>query len=340
MKLTTDQLAVHLKGDLAPVYVIAGDEPLLILEAVDAVRARAREAGYTERHILDVEVGFNWDALLHAASNLSLFALRRLVELRMPSGKPGDRGSKTLVRYVQRPPEDAFLLVSCGKLDAEARKSEWLAALGRAGIVVQAGRVDAARLPRWIDQRMRQKGLQPSREAVAVLAERVEGNLLAAAQEIEKLLLLRGAGPVTAEEVAGGVASSARFECYLLADSAIAGQAGRSVKMLDGLRAEGEAPLVVLWALAQAVRTLAAMSFERANSEPLARILARHRVWESRKALVTEALSKRACSEWQSLLQHCAHVDRVIKGQSEGRVWDELLQLTLRIAVTPRNYPT
>jgi DNA polymerase-3 subunit delta len=332
MQLRPEQLDAHLKKTLAPVYFLTGDDPLLMTEAADALRAAARARGFADREVLSVESGFDWDQLLAAAGNLSLFAEQRILELRLPTGKPGDAGAKALRAYVERPPEDTVLIILAGKLDASARKSKWVQALEQAGVMITLWPVDVHKLPAWIRQRMQGRGLKPEPEAVALLAERVEGNLMAAAQEIEKLLLLQGPGPLSAAAVQATVADSARFDVFGLVDTALAGEVARSQRMLVALRGEGVEPVLILWALAREIRSLAAMAREVAQGTAAGQVLAKHRVWESRKQPIGAALGRLRLPQWQRLLRQAAALDRIIKGQAPGNPWDELVQLTLRLA--------
>lgn len=334
MQLKPEQLDGHLRKQLAPVYFISGDEPLRVMEAADAVRAAARSRGYDERDVLSVEAGFDWGSLHSASGCLSLFSERRLVDLRLPGGKPGDAGSKALRAWAEQPPEDTLLLITAGKLDPAARKGKWVQALDGAGVVVFVWPLDAQRYPSWVKARMQQRGLEPTAGAVALLAGRVEGNLLACVQEIDKLYLLRGAGPVDAEDIAAAVADSARFDIFSMVDAALAGEGARSVRMLQGLRGEGTPPAVVLWALAKEVRQLAAMASLVTAGQAVPKVLAQYRVWQNRKPVVGKALQRlaRPDGEGGRLLRRCALVDRVIKGQAAGNEWDELLQLLLLLA--------
>ena len=334
MQLKPEQLDGHLRKQLAPVYFISGDEPLRVTEAADAVRAAAREQGYSEREVLSVEAGFDWGRLDAAAGSMSLFAERRLVDLRLPGGKPGDAGGKALRAWAGQPPEDTLLLVTAGKLEPAARKSKWLQALDSAGVVVLVWPLDAQQFPAWVKRRMQQRGLEPTADAVALLAGRVEGNLLACVQEIDKLYLLRGAGPVTGEDIAEAVADSARYDVFSLVDAALAGDGVRTVRMFQGLRGEGTPSAVVLWALAKEVRQLAAMARLVAAGQAVPKVLAQYRVWQNRKAVVGKALQRlaRRNGDAARLLRRCALVDRVIKGQAAGNEWDELLQLLLQLA--------
>ncbi len=331
MNIKPEQLSAHLKKNLAPVYLIGGDEALLVQEAADAVRARARALGYTGREVMVVDKAFDWNELLTAANSLSLFAEQRIIEVRLPTGKPGDAGAKALRAYAERPAEDTLLLVICSQLDPSGRRSKWAQALEQAGVMVTVWPVDARHLPAWIQKRMQGCGLQPSQEAVDLLAERVEGNLLAAVQEIDKLALLYS-GPVDAEAVAAGVGDSARYGVFVLVESALSGQGARCQRILDGLRAEGVAVMPVLGGLAYELRKLLPMAKAMAEGEAVDRVMARFRVWDSRKAAVKQALLRHRLGAWQACLCRCTRIDRVAKGQAPGNEWDELLQLTLQIA--------
>ncbi len=335
MQLKPEQLAQHLKKNLAPIYFIYGDELLLVQEAADAVRAAARAQDYSEREVFTVESGFDWNQLTEASNSLSLFAERRILELRMPTGKPGDAGGKALRAYAGRPAEDTLLLIISGKLDAQQRKSKWVTELEGAGVGIPVWPVDARELPQWIRARMQGLGLQPTPEAVQLLAERVEGNLLACAQEIDKLKLLQGAGSVDIDAVTAAVAESARFDVFGLVDSALGGDVERCLRMLTGLRGEGVEPVLVVWALAREIRNLVAMAWEAARGESVGAVMGRHRVWKSRQAVMGRALTRHKLADWYGLLSHCSRLDRMVKGQLPGNPWDELVQLCLHLAGRP-----
>ncbi len=335
MRLKADQLEQHLHQTLAPVYLIAGEDPLLVGEAADAVRARAREVGHATREVLDVGAGFDWSSLQQAADSLSLFAEQRLLELRLPEPKPGTAGAKVLEAYAEQPAPDTVLLVVTGRMDKATQNSRWVNALERVGVVVVLWPISVQQLPGWIAQRMRRRGLQADNDAIALLADRVEGNLLAAAQEIERLHLLHGSGRIDAAAVEQAVADSARFDVYKLADAALEGDTVRCCRVLHALRSEGTEPMLVLWALTREVRALAGMAYDVAQGGTPERAMAAQRVWESRKRLVGGALRRGDATFWQRLLQQCGHIDRVVKGQAPGRPWDALETLLLAMSGTP-----
>jgi len=334
MKLKAEQLATHLQRPLAPIYVLSGDEPLLVQEAADLIRAAARAQNFAERQVLFIDRSFDWNVLTQAAASLSLFAERRLIELRMPDGKPGDVGSKALQAYAARPADDTVLLVICGKLETAARNSKWHQALEQAGAALQVWPVTASALPAWIGQRMQQKGLRPSRDALTLLAERIEGNLLAAVQEIDKLLLLHGPGAVDADAILEAVADSARFDVFVFMDAALEGNPARVIRVLDGLREEGVEPVLLVWAVARELRQLAAIAEQLERGTALGAALAQHKVWDKRKPLIERAVKRHGAVAWQHLVRHCAAIDRMVKGMEPGSVWDELVQLGLAIAGT------
>ena len=335
MQLKPEQLATHLKQGLAPVYLLWGEETLVAQEAADAIRAAAREQGYVDREVFHVESGFDWGQLTEAASALSLFAERRILELRLPSGKPGDAGSRALKAYVDSLPPDTLLLVVCGKLDAAQRRARWFKALEDAGVSLAAWPVGAGQLPRWIGQRLQRAGLTAGPEAVQMLAERVEGNLLAAAQEVDKLALLHPGEKLGVEQVSEAVSDSARFDIFALVDTVLTGQGERAVRMLAGLRQEGVEPVLVNWALTREVRSLEAMAWALAHGESLAAVQGRFRVWKNRQAAVGQALQRHRLPAWYGFLRRCARIDRMIKGQAAGNPWDELVQLALDLAGRP-----
>jgi DNA polymerase III subunit delta len=333
MKIRPDQLKSHLQHNLRPVYFVSGDESLQLMESTDALRATARAQGYVEREVLEVDAHFDWQQLLDAGNSMSLFADKRILDLRLPSGKPGKQGSDVLQAYAARPADDAVLIISAGKLESAAKNSKWFKSLDNAGVVIQCWPVNVAELPRWIEQRMCDRGMQPAAGATALLAERVEGNMLAAAQEVDKLLLLYGTGNISVQQIMEAVADSARYSVYDLVDAVLAADVARAARMVIGLQAEGEALTLVVWALSREVRGLLEMS-ESGLSADAAVIKAG--VWENRRALVMRALRRHPAMRWKQFLKRCARLDKMSKGMEPGvksdRAWDELLILVTQIA--------
>ncbi|WP_439134365.1 DNA polymerase III subunit delta [Pseudomaricurvus sp.] len=333
-KLRPDQLNGALRKQLAPVYLISGDEPLLVQESCDLIRQAARKAGFTERELHHAEASFDWDELLTSANSLSLFADRKILELRIDNGKPGDKGGKALTRYCENPPEDTLLLIVMPKLDGSSQRSKWFKAVDKVATFVQIWPIAPPQLPRWIDQRIQLAGMTASHDAIEMLAARIEGNLLAAAQEIEKLKLLAVDGQVTAEMIAGSVADSARYDVFNLIDKALHGDARSAVRTLQGLKGEGTDATVILWALAREIRTLSQIAHAMQQGQPLDRAAKSAGVWDKRKALVANALRRLKLTQLQMLLRKANGIDKAIKGLRRADAWDELMDLTLNLSGT------
>lgn len=332
MRLRAESLAEHLSRPLLPVYWVSGDEPFQIDEACKQIRRAAQAQAYTERQVFHAERSFDWQQLRQSTENLSLFAERKLIELRLPSGKPGTEGSAALQDYVKAPPPDTVLLVISGKLEASQQKSKWFSAVEQAGAWLAVWPLEANRLPQWIAQRLRLRQMQASPEAIQLLVDRIEGNLLAADQELEKLCLLYGSGQIDAAQVQAAVSDSARFDIFGLVDDALDGKHGRLARVMFGLRAEGMEPILVLWALHREIRALAQMARECEAGQSVDRVMASYRVWDKRKALVRKALQRGTARDWAAMLTTCSRLDRLVKGQGTGRAWDELLELAFALA--------
>ena len=341
MKLNADRLTGHLKTTLERVYLIAGDEPLLVDEAADQIRASARERGFEERERHVAGAGFDWDALSASSANMSLFASRKIVELRLPTGKPGTKGGAAIADFAANISEDTCLLIFAPKLAKPQLSTKWVKAVEAAGVIVQIWSIDIGRLPMWIEQRMRARKLNPVGDAVQILCDRVQGNLLAADQEIEKLLLARGEGDVDGQAVAQSVADSARFDVFALSDSALLGDPVRAIRVLDGLRSEGVDGTLILWALVREVRILCGVLNQIENGASLERAMADQRVWSSRTTMVARAARRlRKSARAYRLLQLCAECDAVIKGQVyRADPWERLTTLVLALGGTTLSWP-
>jgi len=331
MQLKPAQLEQHLSNTLASCYLLSGDEPLLVQECADAIRAAARQAGCAERQRIHIANKEDWQELSHSAGSLSLFADRKLIEIQLPSGKPGTEGSKALQEYLSTQPEDVLLIVS-GRIDKQSQKSKWYTGLDEAGVIIPIWPVSPAELPDWIMSRMRSAGLSADPDAVALLAERLEGNLLAAAQEIEKLRLLHGEQTISAEMVADTVSDNARYDAFRLVDVALSGDARAAVRTLRGLRAESIQPPVLLWAIAREVRLLADVKRDVAGGAAINQALNQRGVWRNRQALVRAAVNRlggRDLAEMQAL---SFQADGASKGFLSGEPWSLLERLVVVMA--------
>jgi DNA polymerase-3 subunit delta len=331
MRLDSEQLAQHLKRGLRALYTVYGEETLLALEAADRIRACARAAGHTEREVLIAESGFDWSSLAASGSSLSLFGSRRILELRVPSGKPGAEGAEAIKRYCADLPPDTVTLVLLPKLDRATLAAAWFEALEAAGVCVAANPVPAARLPQWLAGRLEQQGQRADSQTLRFLADMVEGNLLAAQQEVQKLSLLFPPGELAFEAVESAVVDVTRYDVFMLGEALLAGDRARFVKMLEGLKAEGVAPPLVLWAIAEEIRTLSRVQAGAAAGKPLAVAMREARVWGTRAELLPRALGRSSPTQLEDALLHAADTDRMIKGLTRGDVWDELLRLGLRL---------
>jgi DNA polymerase III subunit delta len=332
--LRLEQLEGHLARELRPLYAIHGDEPLLSLEAADAIRARARASGFSERTVLAAERGFDWSELAASAASLSLFGERRLIELRIPSGRPGADGAQAIEALCARLPTDAITLVMLPRLDRAGQSSSWFQALESKGVVVNVFPVDRARLPEWISMRLARQRQRAKPETLRFVADCVEGNLLAAHQEIQKLALLMPQGELEFDAVREAVMNVARYDAGKLTEAMLSGDRARLARMLEGLRGEGEALPRILWLLAEEIRAVCRVQAGLSAGRSLPDVCREARVWgDARQALVGKAARKFSRSALLSALEHAAAVDRMIKGIVKGDAWDELLQLGMRFAV-------
>ena len=324
MKISLPQLNKQLKGGLAEVYFVAGDEPLLIGEALDGIRARARKDGYEDREVFVVGAGFDWDVIRNSASNMSLFASRRIVEIRLPTGKPGRVGGPMLAELAAKPPPDTLLIIVAEQFDSATAKSKW------AGQLIDSA-ISVDQLPAWIEQNLHRQSLTYDRDVIELLVHRVEGNLLAARQEIDKLGLLSTNSHVSLELAIESVADGARFDVFQLADVALRGDVSRAVRMLYGLRAEGVAPALTLWALVRESMSVASVWLKINQGVPAGVAMKESGVWSARQQLMTQCLRKHNRESIDYLLQAAVTADRIVKGAHYGSAWDALLELLYAI---------
>lgn len=336
MQLRIDALDAHLAKSLAPLYVITSDEHLLALEAADKIRKRARAQGYSEREVLSVERSFKWGELLAASQSQSLFGERKLIELRIPGGKPGKDGSQALQAYAAALNPDNVTLITLPKLDWASQKAAWVTALQQAGVFIDIPLVDRAQLPNWIGQRLAAQQQSADRDGIAFIVERVEGNLLAAHQELQKLALLHPPGKLSFEAIHDAVLNVARYDVFKLSEAMLAGDAARLVRMLEGLEGEGEALPLVLWAMTEEIRTLIKVQTGLSQGQPMAALLKQHRIRGPRERLAEGALRRLPLAMLREALQDAAQIDRMVKGLRAkafaGDPWDALLQLGLKLA--------
>jgi DNA polymerase-3 subunit delta len=327
MQLRAEQLEAHLAKTLAPLYAIHGDEPLLALEAADAIRAAARRKGLAEREVFIVErAAFDWSAFAHAGASRSLFGGGTILELRIPGGKPGTEGAQAIAAHCARLDPEGLTLVSLPRLDRATQSSAWFGALAAAGVVLEVWPVERARLPQWIGARLARQGQKAAPAVLEFLAERVEGNLLAAHQEVQKLALLAPPGELALETVEQAVAQVARYDPYAAAEALAAGDLARYVRVLEGLRGEGEAPTFVLFALTTALYVLRGA----ADGKPAERLFAEHRVFgKPLQRALAAAAGRHGRAVLDAALAQAARIDRVAKGVGRGDPWDELARLGL-----------
>ncbi|MFT3953883.1 MAG: DNA polymerase III subunit delta [Piscinibacter sp.] len=341
MQVRADQLSQHLAKGLRPLYTVWGDEPLLAQEAGDAIRAAARAAGCTERQVHTVSgAHFDWSSLLGASQAMSLFAERQLIEIRIPGGKPGKDGSEALQRYCEQLSDDIVTLVQLPKLDRTQQSSGWFGALDGAGVTVRVDPVERKALPQWIAQRLaaqgqRVMGGEEGQRTLAFFADRVEGNLLAAHQEVQKLGLLYPAGELGFEQIEAAVLNVARYDVFKLGEAVLAGQVARALRMLEGLQAEGEAAVLVHWTLAEDIRALKRVRDAMQGGKPLPMALRENRVWGVRERLFERAVPLLTDNGIAALLDAAQVCDGLVKGLRHPDwpldAWESLRRLVLML---------
>ncbi len=329
MNVRPDQLAKVLTKQVYPLYFVCGDEPLQQMEVSDDIRRFLRNEQYNERITMDIDASFDWQGFVEETASMSLFAERRILELRMPTAKPGRQGAQVLKDYCQRPADDTVVLITAGKLEASAKKSAWFKAIEKTGMVIQCWPVNSEQLPSWVQQRFMRHDMQPDKDVVSYVSQQIEGNLLAAAQEIEKLYLLIGPGKVSYADVSQVITQQSRFSLFELTDVMLKGDQARVVRIIDGLKAEGTEPVIINWALAKDIRLLCQAA---ANPSSADYMLSRSGVWKNRLALFQACLSRHSLRFFQAMLKRCALIDRASKGVSQADVWDEMMGLSFRVA--------
>jgi len=337
MKIKLEQLSKTLSIHNLPLYWLSGDEPLLMQEAADLIRSQYKENGYTEREILNVDKSFDWGQFFQSTGNLSLFAEKKIIELRLSTAKLEDAGKKAIQHYLSDLNPDYLILLSGPKLDAATLKTKWFSEIEKHGAFMQIWPINRDNLTPWLEQRLLREGIHADTEAIHLLVDKVEGNLLAAMQEIEKLkLLTSGASENTirldAKTVMQVVADSSRYNAYQLVDAALLGDVSRTQKMLAGLKNEGLFPLIILAAICRELRTLLPMLEKKRDGQGVNAIIQSARVWYNRKQAVAAALARLDTDSIWTLLDHSRLIDQSIKGLSKADPWIELSLLLMHLS--------
>ena len=332
MKIRPEQFKNHLHKDLLPAYMISGDEPLLAQESADALRLAARQQGFSGRDVFYSDGKFDWDQLHNEANALSLFSEKKIIEINISNGKPGDKGSKAICELCANPNPDNLLLIVAPKLERAAQNSKWVKALEAVGAHIQVWPVTGDQLPRWIKQRLLESNITANQQAVEILAERVEGNLLAAVQEIEKLKLLAIGGKVDAIMMSSVVADSARYNLFEFVDKVLAGDAQSAARSLRGLHSEGTDAIPLLWAITRELRILIKASEQISRGENSDWALKNAGVWEKRLPLFRRALKRCSGAHLRMLMYQAGAIDQAIKGIRKADTWDEMTTLVLSFA--------
>jgi DNA polymerase-3 subunit delta len=327
MAVKTDQLPQLLETSLAPVYLVAGSEPLLVQECRDLIIRKAQQQGFVERTVYEVGKGFDWDIIAEESAELSLFSSRKIADVRLPTGRPGRDGSKALIELVEAGDEDILVILSCGKWDTSMRKAKWASVLANSGVLVEIWPVKPNQLPQWIRGRMVAAGLNPEPEAVSLLAELVEGNLLAAQQEIDKLVLLDQGAAISAADVTRAVANSARFDAFRLVECALLGQLGACLRVASGLQRTGVAIQAVSGALYRELTLAETVNHAIQAGKQESAVFGSLRIWPARQAPIRQALRRLSGFNFGESFRVLALIDRQSKGRAAGNPWQTLDRL-------------
>ncbi|MCC8996536.1 MAG: DNA polymerase III subunit delta [Nitrosomonas sp.] len=324
MRISLDRLAAHLQKQMAPLYVLFGDETLLILEAIDLILSHARQQGYTEREIYTVEQHFKWQNILNADSNLSLFGTKKIIDIRIPSGKPGKEGGAVMEAYCTTISPDVLTLITLPRIDQSTQNTQWFKSLENFGVVIPVSNIERQQLPEWIAKRLAQQQQRTDATTLEFMADQVEGNLLAAYQEIQKLALIYPAGNLTLAQIRAVIFNMARYDIYQLADALIASDANRYSRILNELQEEGTAPLLILNVLAEQIRQLITIQKGINTGQSTAQLLRSARIWGNRQKIVLNAAQRIHLDSLHRAILHAARIDRMIKGVADGDIWNEL----------------
>lgn len=322
MRLYANQLQQHLSQQLLPCYLLVGDEPLQLQEGLDAIRQQAKQAGFLEREFHAVDTAFQWQKLQSDSANLSLFAEKKLIELHIPNGKPGRAGSAMISDFVQNLADDMMLLVRCDQWTAANDKSKWVKTIDQHGVVMRVYQPKTEQMPNWIEQRCRSIGLKVDRDAIALLSMRLEGNLLAAAQELEKLKMRFAEQPINGKQIAGLVADNARFDVFRLTDSLIEGNGLKSIRILRSLQKNDLSPVIIHWALEKETRMLCEFAHLRQHQRNVSTAdYRRYGIWQNRQAAIQKCLNQHSLQHFERALTELSKLDQIIKGRHFGNPW-------------------
>lgn len=332
MQVNADQIQRHLTQQTPLCWLIHGDETLLVEEACGELFAAYRRLGFSEREVLDVDRHFDWQRLLASGQSMSLFGEKKIIDCRL-TGKPDKAGADALQAYIEQASDDNVLIVRCPYLNKQGLKAKWAQAFDRQGAITPIASVDKSRLPQWIRQRLQKHGMGIDNDALQVVVDRVEGNLLAAAQEIEKLRVLVAEGEsISLQTVEEAVSMSARYDLFKMLDAALLGNADAAIKMLLGLQAEGAQSIPITGALAREIRQCYDCAWQLDKGAGIDRVLNAPHIWSSKKRLYKAALQRHSLPVWEALLKQCAHLDRQQKGQAPGNPWHSLADIIAAIA--------
>lgn len=331
MNIRYEQLAKQLQQELKPLYLITGDEPLIIQESGDAIRNAAYKAGYTNRKVFHVDADFKWEELFYCSNAISLFAEKNILELRFTK-KPDKHDCAALLSYAQTATNNNILIITTPKLDKRAQNQKWFQAINDVGITIAIWAISAEQLPSWIKNRMQQQGLAAQQEAVTLLAELVEGNLLAANQEITKLSLIYQTNKITAKMITDAVSSSSRYNIFNLIDTTLKGEASHAIHIIHELKSEGVHALAIIWGLSQELRKLVKIKSAVEQGQSLNQAMQAQGIWHNKQAMTSKALSHLSLNMLKHINLAIASADQTTKGMSNGKVWDQLEAIIMTIA--------
>ncbi|BCE02895.1 DNA polymerase III subunit delta [Marinicellulosiphila megalodicopiae] len=322
MKVNANQLPAKLKQSLELFYWVSGDEPLLVDECCDQIRQAARAKGVVEREVFEVDGRFKWAQVIEANQAVSLFGDRKMIELRL-TGKLNAEGQKALAAYFEQPNPDNVLLLVCPKIESASTKTKWFKTLEKHAQWIALWPIAIAQLPAWINDRIKSKGLTIDQEALQLLVEKVDGNLLAGKQEIEKLVLIAQGSNIDLQTVINSVADSARYNVFDLSESMLKNDVKRSFKILQGLQGEAVEPTIILWALSKDIRVLSMLKYAANHGQPTNQVFTSQRIWDAQQVLYNRALGQKSLNDLQQMVRFCGLIDRTIKGQFKGNVWQQ-----------------